>query len=76
MNIFGGIAAAALITMTGLAPASLAAPASAQRTVVHRTVVRHGPARYRWRTKRVCSVHYRNHRRVRVCRNVRTRYRY
>ena len=79
MKLFAGIAAAAMITMTGLVPASIAAPASAQRVVVHeRTVVRR-PAhrvRYRYRNRRVCSNQYRHHHRVRVCRNVRQRYRY
>ena len=70
------IAAAAMLTLTGLAPAALVAPASAQRVVVHErtTVVRNAPRRDRWRTRQVCSNQWRNHHRVRVCRTVRYRY--
>ena len=86
MKMFG-IAAGAMIALTGLAPASITAQASAQRVVVHeRTVVR-GPGagaharplpprahRVRYRNRRVCSYRYRHHHRVRVCRTVRYRY--
>ncbi len=75
MKLFS-FAAAALVALTGLAPAGIAAEASAQRTVVHeRTVVRHTDRRpgYRHnvRTKRVCRNVYRNNHRQRVCRTVR-----
>lgn len=71
-----GFAAAAMMMLAGIAPASIAAPAAAQRTVVHeRTVVRHGPAHHdRWRTRKVCTNQWRHHHRVRVCRTVRQRY--
>ena len=66
------LAAAGLVALTGLAPAAITAPASAQRTVVHeRTVVRHeGPSR-RWRTRQVCHNERRHGHRVRICRTVR-----
>jgi hypothetical protein len=64
-------AVAGLIAATGLAPVA----ASAQtRTVVTHTETRHveshsrGPAH---RTRRVCTVHYDHHRKVRTCRTVR-----
>jgi hypothetical protein len=70
--------AAASIALTGLAPAMMTTPAAAQHRVVtsRTTVVTHsGPAHhYRYRTRHVCTYRYRNHHRVRVCRNVRTRY--
>lgn len=74
------ILAAGLAFAASLSPIALAAPAAAQRTVVHeRTVVRHAgpryrPARHRVVTRRVCSNRYYHGRRHRVCRTVR-RYR-
>ena len=70
------LAAAGLVALTGLAPAALTAPASAQRTVVtERTVVhtvRHDTGR-RWHTRKVCRNQWRHGNRVRVCRTVRYR---
>lgn len=64
----------------GLAATIMMAPvAEAQQRVVHRervvtthrtTVVRHGGARFH-HLRRVCTVRYRHHRRIRTCRNVR-----
>ena len=72
--------AAGLVAVTGLAPAALVAPASAQtRTVVtERTVVRHVPTRrvnpYNYRRH---QTNYRGRRQVRrtVCHTERRRYR-
>lgn len=65
------LAAAGLVAVAGLAP-GVAAPASAQRSVVtERTVIRHGGPRYRHRARTVCTWKWRNHRRVRICRTVR-----
>ena len=58
------------------APAAAAVAAPQERVVVReRTTVRRDyRPRNRWRTRRVCNVRWRNHRRVRVCRTVRYRY--
>lgn len=66
------LAAAAAVAIAGLAP-GLAAPAAAQRTVVHeRTVVR-GPAPHRWHSRRVCTNRWHHGHKVRTCRTVRHR---
>lgn len=68
------------IIACGLAATVMAVPAAyAQQRVVHRdrvvthqrtTVVRHrGPGYHA--TRRVCTVRYRHHRRIRTCRTVR-----
>ena len=62
----------------GITAAVMTVPAAeAQQRVVHRervvtqtrTIVRHGP-RYH-ATRRVCTVRYQHHRRIRTCRTVR-----
>ena len=79
---FFALAAAGMVALTGLAPAAITAPASAQRTVVteHTVVhtVRHDGRGYRdhrgsrrWRNRQVCHTEFRHHRRVRICRTVR-----
>lgn len=64
------LAMAGIVAVTGFT----AAPVSAQERVVvrERTVVRHSS--YRPRARRVCTVRYRHHERVRTCRTVYRRY--
>lgn len=70
----------AAIIASGIAAAVMAVPAAnAEQRVVHRervvtthrtTVVRHGGPRYH-ALRRVCTVRYHHHRRIRTCRTVR-----
>jgi len=64
------------------AAAMLVAPTADAQRVVHRErhvtvtkrVVSNGNAYGHYRNRRVCRVHYRNHRRIRTCRTIRVRY--
>ena len=72
----------ATITAALFGAAAMLAPtaAAAQQTVTTKRVVvtqRSHNVRYggdHYRTKRVCKVKYRNHRRIRTCRTIRVRY--
>lgn len=67
---FASLISAGLIAAAAIAPVAASAQDRHDR-VVTRTVhtERHGIDRHR--TRRVCTMRYRNHHRVRVCRTVR-----
>ena len=65
------VAAAGLVAITGLSPIAAAAQT---RTVVTHTETRHVETHVRGpvhRTRRVCTVRYQHHHKIRTCRTVR-----
>ena len=80
MKLIALISAGLIGTAAMLAPVT--AGAQERRVTTNRHVVvtqrshveRHGNGYGHDRTRRVCKVKYRNHRRIRTCRTVRTRY--
>lgn len=60
------------LILLALAPlVMLGAPAEA---AIHTTVVMHAGPGHHWRNRRVCTMQWRHHHRVRVCRTVRRRW--